>query len=157
MKSAIWMNLYYIYLYETEQKFYVRKTRGGGDCLFSSMACGLQRDDHLNLRREIVDHNISSEQNWSEYSFWAKHDFQIDTRLQYRLKLQHPGEYGTCLIECRAFSNLYKTNVNIVRLFDNEHYFIKNVVHSKKSSTIWLLFTGLDHSSGHFRLLVPIL
>ena len=98
---------------------------------------------------------MTSENNWKQYKFWAEHDFQINSSVEYSLKLKSPGECGTYL-ECHdAFSQLYKINVNIVRMFNKEYYFIQDFLHSETSTTIWLLFTGRENSNGYFELLIP--
>lgn len=94
------------------------------------------------------------EKYWPFYSFWAKHDFEIDTRFNYSLKLHRTGENGTSL-QCRASSEMYQRNIHIVTLYNNDCYFIKDFMCSEESPAIWLLFTRRDNSNKHCQLLVP--
>lgn len=90
------------------------------------------------------------------YSFLAKHDFQIDTRLVYSSKLKRPGEYGNYL-EFRAPSELHIINIKIFRLFNNEHYFVQAFVHGEECPTIWLLFAGGKTIMDIFGYLHPLI
>ena len=143
----------YILIREMGLKFKVRETGGEGNCLFSSLAVGLQRDNHRVIRKKIVNY-ISSVKNWPSYQLWAKYDFKIHGCLEYTSKMKRCGESGTSL-ECRAASELYKRKVNIVRVFNHGNYFIQAFGSTAELPTICLFFTGVDNSNGHFQLLEP--
>lgn len=138
---------------------------GLGDCLFESLSSYFPKKNHVQMRKEIVEHEKQHYTDWIEFLTHPETLSQDDSQnIQYiqhlhennidnhnltpkeRVKIYlqvmgKTGVYGNNL-EIQAFSNIHKKNVVILSLQDNYTINIVYPINKISNQTIFLVYYG---------------
>jgi hypothetical protein len=88
------------------------ETGGGGDCFFHSVAYFIPGDDHLDVRRRVVEYYIQNRQRLAKTFGFSYNNIDLDFS-DYIAHMSLPGNWAEGQLEMLAVANIYGRNVEV--------------------------------------------
>lgn len=144
--------------FDFDQLFHMKENKGGGDCLFRSMAQNIYDDEsrHRSIRRDVCNY-------YKQFDMQASYP---EDSLEYKLQitliceefdsngLRIDETTGECIskqnvwggtAEILVMAILYRLNVIVVSCFDDKRYSVIPYRGDSRKSPIFLYYNGENH------------